>query len=111
METSLLGLVLDSSVPIAAERRKATAAEVIEAVQGIVGEIPIVLCSLTVAEIGSIAPKHRKSASGGEQAERGINPPLGDLIIGACVLELGYGVGTNSVRDFSRIPGLTVVPL
>lgn len=142
METSLLGLVLDSSVLIAAERRKLTVDGVIETVQGSVGEIPIVLCSLTVAEIGhgiyraktpeirerrrafldelkATVPIHPVTEStaeiiariGGEQAERGINPPLGDLIIGACALELGYGVGTNNVRDFSRIPGLTVVPL
>jgi predicted nucleic acid-binding protein len=31
---------------------------------------------------------------GGEQAAKGINLPLADLIIGACALELGYAVGT-----------------
>ncbi len=41
---------------------------------------------------------------GGEQATKGINLPLGDLIIGACALELGYAIGTNNVRDFNRIP-------
>jgi predicted nucleic acid-binding protein len=40
---------------------------------------------------------------GGEQAAKGINLPLGDLIIGACALELGYAIGTSNVRDFSRI--------
>jgi predicted nucleic acid-binding protein len=45
-------LVLDSSVPIAAERRKLTPDQVIQTVEGTVGEIPIVLCSLTIAEIG-----------------------------------------------------------
>jgi predicted nucleic acid-binding protein len=48
---------------------------------------------------------------GGEQGPQGVNLPLGDLIIGACVLEVGYAVGTGNLRDFSRIPGLTVVRL
>jgi hypothetical protein len=47
----------------------------------------------------------------GEQTAKGINLPLTDLIIGACALELGYAVGTGNIRDFGRIPGLTVVRL
>ena len=54
MDASLLGIVLDSSVLIAAERRKLTPADVIENVQRHVGEVPIVLCSLTVAEIAGV---------------------------------------------------------
>ena len=142
MESSLLGLVLDSSVLIAAERRKLTPHQAIETVQETVGEIPIVLCSLTVAEIGhgiyrattteirdrrrafldelkatvSIHPVTGATAEivariGGEQAAKGINLPLGDLIIGACALELGYAVGTNNIRDFRRIPGLAIFQL
>jgi predicted nucleic acid-binding protein len=140
MESALLGLVLDSCVLIAAERRKLTAVRVIEAVQKQVGEIPVVLCSLTVAEIGhgiyrantpeirhrrrtfldeltTTVPIHAMTEAtaeivariGGEEAAKGIHLPLGDLIIGACALELGYAVGTSNLRDFSRIPGLTVV--
>jgi len=52
MESSVLGLVLDASVLIAAERRKLRADEAIESVQKSVGEAPIVLCALTIAEIG-----------------------------------------------------------
>lgn len=52
MEPAILGVVLDSSILIAAERRKLTLDQAIEAVQEAVGEIPIVLYSLTVAEIG-----------------------------------------------------------
>lgn len=67
MESALVGLVLDSSVLITAERRKLRPDQAIESVQKTVGEIPVVLCSPTVAEIGtgSIAPTRRKSASGG----------------------------------------------
>jgi predicted nucleic acid-binding protein len=46
---------------------------------------------------------------GGEQAAKGINLPMADLIIGASALELGYAVGTSNLRDFERIPNLAVV--
>ena len=129
MESTLLGLVLDSSVLIAAERRRLTPEQAIQTAQNTVGEIPIVLSALTVAEIGHgiyrantpeirdrrrafldelkatmpIHPVTEFTAGiiariGGEQAARGINLPLGDLIIGACALELGYAVGTSNVR-------------
>jgi predicted nucleic acid-binding protein len=142
MESALLGVVLDSSVLITAERRKLRPDEAIESVQKTVGEIPIVLCALTVAEIGHgiyrantpeirqrrrafldelkatvpIHPVTEVTAEiiarlGGEEAAKGINLPLGDLVIGACALELGYAVGTGNLRDFNRIPGLTVIPL
>lgn len=142
MESALLGIVLDSSILIAAERRKMRPEQAIETVQKTVGEVPIVLCSLTVAEIGHgiyradtpetrsrrrkfldelkatvpVLPVTEATAEiiariGGEQAAKGHNLPLGDLIIGACALELGYAVGTGNVRDFSRIPGVNVIRL
>jgi len=111
--------VLDSSVLIAAERRRLTAAETIESIQRAVGEVPIVLSVLTVAEIGhgiyrannaelrqrrqrffdelkATVPRHPVTdvtaeiiaRIGGEQASRGVTLPMGDLIIGACALEL-----------------------
>src|SRR2546425_12946907 len=52
MDPAILGLVLDSSVLIAAERRKQTPAQIIEDVVKKVGAVPILLSSLTVAEIG-----------------------------------------------------------
>jgi predicted nucleic acid-binding protein len=141
MESALLGLVLDSRVLIAAERRKLTPEQVIVSVQKHISEIPVVLCSLTVAETGHgiyrasspeirnlrrafldelkatvpIYPVTEATAEivariGGEEAAKGILLPLSDLIIGACALELGYAVGTGNLRDFNRIPGLTVVP-
>jgi len=142
MESSSLGLVLDSSVLIAAERRMLTADQTIETVRETVGEIPIVLCVLTIAEMGhgiyrantpeirerrrafldelkATVPIHPFTDAtaemvariGGEQAAKGINLPLGDLIIGACALELGYAIGTGNARDFSRIPGLDIIRL
>ena len=141
MEPAILGLVLDSSVLISAERRKLTASEAIENLQTAIGEIPVVLSAVTVAEIGHgiyrapIQIRERRRAFlddlkatvpiyplttataeiiarvGGEQAAKGINLPLGDLMIGACALELGYAVGTGNLRDFNRIPGLKLVVL
>jgi len=142
MESSVLGLVLDSSVLIAAERRNLTPDQAIETVRASVGEISIVLCSLTIAEIGhgiyrantpEIRARRRGFLNalratvpilafteataeivariGGEQAAKGINLPLGDLIIAASALELGYAIGTENVRDFGRIPGLTITQL
>src|ERR1700693_2124289 len=52
MESALLGLVLDSSVLIAAERRKLTAAQAIEEIQKAIAEVPMVLSAVTVAEVG-----------------------------------------------------------
>jgi tRNA(fMet)-specific endonuclease VapC len=139
MEPAVLGLVLDSSVLIAAERRNRTAVQAVESVQQTIGEIPIMLSAISVAEIGhgiyrartpeirdrrrafldelkATVPIHPitevtaeiAARIGGEQAAQGINLPLADLLIGACALELGYAVGTSNVRDFGRIPGLTV---
>ena len=142
MESTILGLVLDSSVLIAAERRKLTAAHIIEDVAKKVGAVPIILSALTVAEIGHgiyrastpdvrerrrafldelkatipIHPVTEATAEiiarvGGEQAGKGINLPLADLIIGAAALELGYAIGTGNDRDFKRIPGLKIIAL
>jgi tRNA(fMet)-specific endonuclease VapC len=52
MEPAILGIVLDSSILIAAERRKRTAAQVIEDVVQKVGAVPVILSALTVAEVG-----------------------------------------------------------
>jgi predicted nucleic acid-binding protein len=52
MEAAILGLVLDSSVLIAAERKGLTTPQAIRNVCESAGEVPIVICSLTVAELG-----------------------------------------------------------
>jgi predicted nucleic acid-binding protein len=51
MEPAVLGLVLDSSVLVAAERKKLTTPEVIRKVREAAGDVTIVICSLTVAEL------------------------------------------------------------
>src|SRR5947209_9982615 len=139
MEPAILGLVLDSSVLIAAERRKQTPAQIIEDVVKKVGAVPIILSSLTVAEIGhgiyrANTPEIRErrrafldelkatipihpitevtaeiiARVGGEQAAKGINLPFIDPIIAAGALELGYEIGTDNNRDYTRIPALKI---
>lgn len=51
MEPAIRGLVLDSSVLVAAERSKQTIHDGIDSLQAAVGDLPIVLCALTVAEL------------------------------------------------------------
>ncbi len=142
MEPALLGVVLDSSVLIAAERRKPTAADAVESIQKRIGDVPLALSVVTIAEVGHgiyrantpdirarrrlfldelkatvpIYPVTEATAEiiarvGGEQAAKGITVPLGDLMIGACALELGYSIGTSNARDFQRIPGLSVIQI
>jgi tRNA(fMet)-specific endonuclease VapC len=45
----------------------------------------------------------------GEQQSKGVVIPFGDLLIGATALSLDYSVLTVNLRDFRRIPGLSVV--
>ena len=45
----------------------------------------------------------------GEQQSKGVVIPFRDLLIGATALSLGYAVLTVNLRDFRRIPGLSVV--
>jgi predicted nucleic acid-binding protein len=51
MEPAILGLVLDSSVLIAAERTKLTTSDAVKNVRASVGDLPIVICALSVAEL------------------------------------------------------------
>jgi predicted nucleic acid-binding protein len=51
MEPAILGIVLDSKVLVAAERAKLTTPGVIKDIHAAVGEVPIIICSLTVAEL------------------------------------------------------------
>lgn len=52
MEPTVLGVVLDSSVLIAAERAKLKTPEVIKSIRSVAGDLPVILSALTVAELG-----------------------------------------------------------
>jgi predicted nucleic acid-binding protein len=51
MESALLGLILDSSVIVEAERKGQTVEQLLEQVRRSVGEVEIAICSVTVAEL------------------------------------------------------------
>lgn len=47
----------------------------------------------------------------GQQEAVGVHFAFEDLLIGATALHLGYEVATLNLRDFQRIPGLSVIQL
>jgi len=112
MGPTILGVVLDSSVLIAAERRRLTPAQAIESVHQNLGEIPIVLCALTVAEIGHgiyrAATEEMRNRRRAFLDELKATVPM-QPVTGATAVELGYAVATGNLRDFNRIPGVRVV--
>ena len=94
MDSTLLGLILDSSVII--RSRAASAAH---------------------ERAARFHPHHRRRLTdvllsaikvSGEQAAKGIRLPFDDLAIGASALEQGYGVATLNARHFEMIPDLIV---
>jgi predicted nucleic acid-binding protein len=138
MESALLGLILDSSVIIEAERKGQTVEHLLEYIKEAFG-VEIAICSVTVAEL--VHGVHRANTPeirtrrrafidelkrhvpvhpvtddtgeiigqiSGEQARKGVKIPFDDLAIGASALEQNYAVATLNTRHFEKIPRLTV---
>ncbi|MGB8592992.1 MAG: PIN domain-containing protein [Candidatus Acidiferrales bacterium] len=137
-----MGLILDSSVLVAAERQGQNARQMLASVAQRVTETEIGISVVTLIELAHGAarantperkakrqkfieelqtamPIHpvtvplalRTGKIDGENQARGVQVALPDLLIGVTALELGYSVGTANLRDFQRVPGLTVVQL
>jgi tRNA(fMet)-specific endonuclease VapC len=137
-----VGIVLDSSVIIAAERRGHTVREILEQVKAAQGEMEISVSVVTIAELvhgayrtktqaqqqrrlefierlSSDVPVHPVTLDiarlagrvEGQQEALGIQLAFEDLLIGSTALHLGYEVATLNLRDFQRIPGLSVIQL
>ena len=137
-----MGIVLDSSIIIAAERRGHTVREILEQVKAVQGEIEIGVSVVTIAELVHGAYRTKTQAQQqrrlkfidrlasdipvhpvtldiarlagrieGQQQTIGVQFAFEDLLIGATALHLGYEVATLNVRDFQRIPGLSVIQL
>lgn len=137
-----MGLILDSSVLVAAERQGQNARQMLASVANRIAETEIGISVVTLIELAHGAarantperktkrqkfidelliamPIHpvtvflalRTGQIDGENQARGIRLPLPDLLIGVTALELGYSVGTANLRDFQRIPGLSVIQL
>jgi predicted nucleic acid-binding protein len=103
-----VGLVLDSTVFIAAERRGLTARQTLA---GIGSQFPgeqFVLSVITVIELAHGVAR-ADTAIDGENAAMGVRTAPPDLLIGLTALELGYSVATSNLRHFETIPGLAVV--
>jgi len=137
-----MGLILDSSLIIASERRGQRVWDILERVQDLQGETENAISAVTVLELthGIYRAKSETDARRrqafveelcqavpvepvtleiaqlagrieGEGAAKGIVIALPDLLIGATALHLGYSVATLNVRDFRKIPGLSVTEL
>ena len=137
-----MGIVLDSSVIVAAERRGHTVREILEQVKAAQGEIEIGGSVVTIAELVHGAYRSKTEAQQqrrlefierlssdvpvhpvtldiarlagrieGQQEAIGVQFAFEDLLIGVTALHLGYQVATLNLRDFQRIPGLSVIQL
>jgi tRNA(fMet)-specific endonuclease VapC len=137
-----MGLILDSSVLVAAERQGQNARQMLASLAQRVTETEIGISVVTLIELAHGAarantperkakrqkfieelqtamPIHpvtvplalRTGKIDGENQARGVQVALPDLLIGVTALELGYSVGTANLRDFQRVPGLSVVQL
>lgn len=137
-----MGLILDSSVLVAAERQGHNARQMLASLARKIAETEVGISVVTLIELAHGAaradtperkakrqkfieelltaiPLHpvtvplalRTGQIDGENQARGIRVPLPDLLIGVTALELGYSVGTANLRDFQRVPGLSVVQL
>jgi predicted nucleic acid-binding protein len=137
-----VGIVLDSTVLIAAERAGKNPRKVIQEIAAVLGDTEAALSVVSIVELAhgierantaerraarelfinelltAITPEPVTAAiafragrlDGGPQAA-GIRIALGDLLIGAAAVELGYGVVTHNVRHFQTIPNLVVKQL
>lgn len=131
-----MGTLIDSSVLIAAERRKLDLGDTL----GTHGEEPVGIASITASELlhgvhraATIAQRQRREAFverllavvpvfpfdlgtarvhaelWAGLASKGASVGSHDLLIGATAIALGYRVATRDRRSFGKIPGLDVV--
>jgi tRNA(fMet)-specific endonuclease VapC len=142
VESASVGIILDSSIIIAAERRGHTVLEILEQVKAVQGETEVGVSVVTIAELvhgayrtqseaqrqrrlefierlASDVPVHPVTLAiarlagriEGQQEAIGVQFALADLLIGTTALHFGYEVATLNLRDFERIPGLSVIKL
>jgi predicted nucleic acid-binding protein len=133
-----VGLILDSSIVVAAERRGHTVRQILEQIKNSYGDIGFSV--ITIAELirgayrakteldkqrrlafvdrlCSDVPVHPVTVEvarmvgriEGEQGAKGIAIPFEDLVIGVTALRLGFDVASLNLRHFQLIPSLRVV--
>ena len=132
-----MGLILDSSVVIAAERAGQTAYQMVQTMGS--DDTELALSVVTILELAhgvarantearhtirqrflqdllSGMPVHpvtvpiamRAGHIDGLLRAQGLRVALADLLIGATALELGFSIVTNNVRHFEMIPDLEI---
>ena len=111
MEPTFLGLVLDSSIVIDAERKHQTIEDLLTAMRqrrrGFIDELKKhVPVQPVTDESGELA-----GTISGRLAAKGIKIQVDDLLTGVAALEQGYTVATLNRRHFEKIPSLIVVSL
>lgn len=127
MEPTLLGLILDSSVIIEAERKHQTVEDLLTAIRQRFGEVEIAMSAVTVAErqrrrafidelkkhvpVQPVTEETGELAGtiSGRQAMKGTTLPIDDLLIAASAMEQDYALATLNRRHFDKIPSLNVV--
>jgi predicted nucleic acid-binding protein len=118
-----MGLILDSSVAVAGERRGLAVENMLAAVRAITGPTEIALSVVSVMELEHGIWRAKDPAGARRRRPfledlignvpvypltKGIRIAFPDLLIGVSALDLGYAVGTSNLRHFQRIPGLVV---
>jgi len=110
-----MGLVLDSSVLIAAEREKRAVSQLLASLSTEHSETEFLLSSISVMELehGWHRANTPEAAAkiDADMKKVGLVIATADLLIGITALHLDYAIGTRNVRHFNMIPGLKVLPL
>ncbi len=133
-----MGLILDSSVAIAAERRGDSVPALLQRVIDTAADQEAALSTAGIVELvhgihraNTAERRARREAFvedlltavavyplttdiarlDAEQQSRGVVIPFADLLIGTTALSLGYSVLTTNLRHFERIPGLALLQL
>lgn len=135
----MVGIVLDSTILVAAERAGSSPRQVIGDIAAALGDTEATLSVVTVMELAhgieranseerrskrsrfleellqelSVEPitvpiAIRAGKLDAALQAQGIRISLGELLIGATALELGYAVATANVRHFEMIPSLVL---
>jgi predicted nucleic acid-binding protein len=102
-----MGLILDSSVVIAGERKGQSAAELLADLRVAFGAEAIAFATVSVIKLEH-GIWRAKDAVQAERRQTGVAVPLQHLVIGVTALEFDYAIATHNVQHFQMIPNLLV---
>jgi predicted nucleic acid-binding protein len=101
MESAVLGVVLDSSIVITAERKSLPVPQLIEAIQSAYGEIEVSLSPVTVAELVHGIYRAR-TPEGSHRRREYIDELIKLLPLHPITLQTGYLVGQIEGQEAAR---------